>query len=132
MHGSPHASFSVGSSDTLLPDSGSDVLPTHYTAQVMWGLGVTRRANGILAALFGADELRAYPVAADADTIAALRAHALRFWCDHVLTRTAPAPVNPFSQAPAAAPAPVPSPAAAPSVPAAAQLPVRTDRKSVV
>lgn len=75
-------------------DSGSDVLPTHYTAQVMWGLGVTRRANGILAALFGADELRAYPVAADADTIAALRAHALRFWCDHVLTRTAPAPVN--------------------------------------
>jgi putative phage-type endonuclease len=75
-------------------DSGSDDLPIHYTAQVMWGLGVTGRANGFLAALFGADELRTYPVAADAETIAAIRARGLAFWTDHVLAGIAPEPVN--------------------------------------
>lgn len=75
-------------------DSGSDDLPTHYTAQVMHGLGVTRRRSGILAALFGADELRTYPVAADAETISALRARASVFWNDHVLAGVPPAPVN--------------------------------------
>lgn len=75
-------------------ESGSDDMPTHYTAQVMHGLGVTGRRSGILAALFGADELRAYPVAADAETIAALRSRAQAFWTDHVLAGVPPAPIN--------------------------------------
>ncbi len=75
-------------------ESGSDSMPTHYTAQVMHGLGVTRRRSGILAALFGADELRAYPVAADAETIAALRSRAQSFWVDHVLAGVPPPPIN--------------------------------------
>lgn len=75
-------------------ESGSDDLPIHYTAQVMHGLGVTKRQRGMLAALFGADELRAYPVAADAETIAAMRAHAVAFWHDHVLPGIAPEPVT--------------------------------------
>lgn len=73
-------------------ESGSDELPVHYTAQVMWGLGITRRRNGLLAALFGADELRTYPVAADAETIDAIRARGLAFWTDHVLADVAPEP----------------------------------------
>lgn len=75
-------------------DSGTDNLPTHYTAQVMHGLGVTRRRKGILAALFGADELRTYPVDADDETIAALRQRAVSFWHDHVLANVPPPPVN--------------------------------------
>lgn len=74
--------------------TGSDGLPLHYTAQAMWGLGVTRRPRGIVAALFGADELRSYPVEADAETIGALRARGLAFWRDHVLKRLPPAPTT--------------------------------------
>jgi putative phage-type endonuclease len=75
-------------------ESGSDDLPVHYTAQVMHGLGVTRRRSAYLAALFGADELRVYPVAADDETIEALRQRAKAFWQDHVLTGIAPEAVN--------------------------------------
>lgn len=75
-------------------ESGSDQMPVHYTAQVMHGLGVTRRRHGMLAALFGADELRVYPVPADQDTIAYLRSQAVRFWHDYVLAGVEPPPVN--------------------------------------
>jgi putative phage-type endonuclease len=75
-------------------ESGSDSLPVHYTAQVMHGLGVTRRRDGMLAALFGADELRVYPVPADGETIAALRERASAFWLDHVLAGVAPEPTT--------------------------------------
>lgn len=75
-------------------ESGTDELPLHYMAQVMWGLGVTDRKQGILAALFGFDDFRTYPVPADVETIAAMRQRALAFWTDHVLTGTPPAPLN--------------------------------------
>jgi putative phage-type endonuclease len=75
-------------------ESGSDTLPIHYTAQVMHGLGVTRRRDGMLAALFGADELRVYPVPADNDTISGLRSRAVAFWNDHVLAGIAPDPTT--------------------------------------
>ncbi len=75
-------------------ESDSDNMPTHYTAQVMWGLGVTRRRSGILAALFGADELRAYPVLRDEETVQALRGRGLHFWQRHVLTGIAPDPIT--------------------------------------
>ena len=75
-------------------DSGTDQMPIHYTAQVMHGLGVTRRRKGMLAALFGADELRVYPVMADEPTIAFLRERARSFWFDYVLTGIEPPPVK--------------------------------------
>jgi predicted phage-related endonuclease len=75
-------------------NSGSDDLPVHYMAQVMWGLGVTRRTHGLLAALFGADELRTYPVEGDPETIAAMRDRAVTFWTDHVLANVAPPPTT--------------------------------------
>lgn len=74
--------------------SGTDTLPVHYTAQLMMGLGVTRRRNGMLAALFGADELRVYPVQADNDVITAIRQRAVAFWTDHVLAGVAPEPTT--------------------------------------
>lgn len=73
-------------------DSGTDELPTHYTAQVMHGLGVTRRRSGMLAALFGADELRVYPVPADDGVIGFLRQRAVEFWTDYVLAGIPPEP----------------------------------------
>ena len=75
-------------------ENGSDTLPVHYLAQVMHGLGVTRRSKGYLAALFGADELRVYPVEADPETIQAMRVQAIKFWTGHVQTGVAPEPVN--------------------------------------
>ncbi len=75
-------------------ESGSDDLPTHYTAQAMWGLGVTRRSMCIVAPLFGADEIKIFPVLADAETIAAMRERALNFWTAHVMTRIAPDPIT--------------------------------------
>jgi putative phage-type endonuclease len=71
-------------------DTGSDSLPVHYLAQVLWGLGITRRRKGFLAALFGADELRTYPVAADQETIEAMRKTAHAFWHEFVLAQVAP------------------------------------------
>lgn len=73
-------------------ESGSDTLPVHYTAQVMHGLGVTQRRAAMLAALFGADELRVYPVDADDETIFGLRQRAVDFWTNHVLAGIAPEP----------------------------------------
>ena len=75
-------------------ESDSDRMPTHYTAQVMWGLGVTKRRSGILAALFGADELRAYPVERDDETVSALRQRGLDFWQNHVRAGIPPGPIN--------------------------------------
>lgn len=77
-------------------ESMSDDMPVWYTAQCMWGLGVApgRRKRAILAALFGADELRTYPVERDDNVIAGMRNHALAFWNEYVLTKVAPPPVN--------------------------------------
>lgn len=73
-------------------ESGGDGQPDHYTAQVMHGLGVTRRRKAMLAALFGADELRTYPIAADDNVIQWLRASAVDFWTNHVLAGVPPPP----------------------------------------
>lgn len=75
-------------------ESGSDALPIWYTAQAMWGLGVApgARKRCIVAPLFGADELRTFPVLRDEETIAALRARALAFWTEHVLADAPPDP----------------------------------------
>jgi putative phage-type endonuclease len=74
-------------------ESGSDELPTHYTAQAMWGLGVTGRSMCIVAPLFGADEIKVFPVLRDEETIAGMRARGLHFWTHHVMTRIAPEPL---------------------------------------
>ncbi len=69
-----------------------DMAPVGYTAQVLHGLGITRRPFGILAALFGADELRVYPVRYAQDIVDAMRADAVTLWHDHILAGVPPEP----------------------------------------
>ncbi len=77
-------------------DSGSDTLPVWYTAQAMWGLGVApeRRKRCIVAALFGADELRTFDIPRDDETLSAMRSRAVSFWTEHVLTQVPPEPIT--------------------------------------
>lgn len=75
-------------------DAGSEDLPIEYAAQGEWGLGVTRRPACLVAALFGLDDLLCFPVMADQATIAGMRAKAVRFWTEHVLTGIPPDPIN--------------------------------------
>jgi predicted phage-related endonuclease len=75
-------------------EQGSEDVPIHYAAQVMHGLGVTRRPAAIVAALFGLDTLLCFPVMADQETIAAMREKAVRFWTQNVQELIPPDPVN--------------------------------------
>lgn len=73
-------------------ESESDKNPVWYTAQCVWGLGVTRRRRTILAPLFGADEIRTFIINNEPDLVTEIRETALRFWMDHVLAGVPPAP----------------------------------------
>lgn len=75
-------------------EQGSEEVPIHYAAQVMHGLGVTRRPAAIVAALFGLDILLCFPVMRDEETIAAMRKAAISFWHDHILANVPPEAVN--------------------------------------
>jgi putative phage-type endonuclease len=75
-------------------EQGSEDVPIHYAAQVMHGLGVTRRPAAIVAALFGLDDLMCFPVMADQELIAAMEAKCVEFWLEHVLPRVPPKPTN--------------------------------------
>jgi putative phage-type endonuclease len=75
-------------------DAGTDEIPVYYTAQAMHGLGITHRRRCIVAPLFGADEIKAFFVERDDETIAAMRNRASIFWHDHVLTGVPPEPIT--------------------------------------
>lgn len=71
-------------------ESGTDEAPVWYAAQGAWGLGVTRRRRCLIAPLFGADEIKVFPMLAVPSTIEAIRARAKVFWEEHVLTGIPP------------------------------------------
>lgn len=71
-------------------EQGSEEVPIYYAAQVMHGLGVTRRPAAIVAALFGLDNLLCFPVMYDAEIIEPMRAECVRFWREHVEKRVPP------------------------------------------
>ena len=71
-------------------EQGSEEVPVHYAAQVMHGLGITKKPAAIVAALFGLDNLLCFPVMADQETIEAMRAECVRFWTEHVEKRIPP------------------------------------------
>ncbi len=75
-------------------EEGTEDLPIHYAAQVMYGLGITKRPAALLAALFGLDNLVLYPVMPDAETITSMRAKCVDFWVNHVLASVPPDPIN--------------------------------------
>jgi putative phage-type endonuclease len=72
----PRAAFEWG------PD-GSQEIPAHYAAQVMFGLAVTGRAEATVAALIG-DDLRVYRFERDEELCAALVKMAVGFWTENV------------------------------------------------
>lgn len=77
-------------------ESGYDDGPVWYTAQCHWGLGITQkfgpRKRCLLAPLFGADEIRTYPILPALDLITDIRATADKFWHEHVLAGVPPPP----------------------------------------
>lgn len=73
-------------------DEDTDECPVWYAAQAMWGLGITRRKCCIVAPLFGADEIRVYPIVAEAETIDGMRSQAQLFWTQHVELKVPPLP----------------------------------------
>lgn len=76
-------------------EADTDEAPVWYVAQAMHGLGVApdNRKRCLIAPLFGADEIRAYPVMRDDETIAAMRARCAAFW-NLVETGVRPDPTN--------------------------------------
>lgn len=73
-------------------EEGTSDIPVHYAAQVMFGLMVTRRQTCVVAAMVGLDNMIFYRLDRDEETIAAMRAEAVRFWNEHVLARVPPNP----------------------------------------
>lgn len=72
----------------------TDQSPIWYTSQVQWGLGITGHRKAIIAPLFGADEIKVFPMSADTDLIRELRLRANSFWVDHVVKRIPPDPTS--------------------------------------
>lgn len=75
-------------------ESMSDDMPVWYTAQCVWGLGITRRRRTILAPLFGADEIRTFEILADPEIIVPIRETARKFWVENVMAGVPPEPGN--------------------------------------
>ena len=73
-------------------DEGTDEIPIHYAAQVMYGLMVTGRSRALVAALFGADNLVTYWVRRDEEAIEAMYERAFTFWQQNVLGGVRPEP----------------------------------------
>ena len=74
-------------------EEDTDASPVWYTAQAMHGLGVTGRKRCLVAPLFGADEIRTYPIERDDETLTAMRARCAAFW-QLVETGVHPEPSN--------------------------------------
>lgn len=72
------------------PD-GSQEVPAHYAAQIMYALGVKPRPEATITALIG-DDLRCYRFERDEELCAALIQKAVDFWNNHVIPRIPPPP----------------------------------------
>lgn len=71
-------------------EPGTDDIPVYVAAQAMHGLMVTGRRAAWVHALVGLDDDRIYRIERDEDAIAAIRAHGVSFWHDHVLPLSPP------------------------------------------
>lgn len=72
---------------------GTDEIPVHYHAQVMHGLGVTRRRKCVVCAMAGLDSMVFYVVEREDETIVGMREVAVKFWRDNVLAKRPPQPI---------------------------------------
>lgn len=77
-------------------EEDTDASPIHYTAQGHWGLGITNqispRRRCLIAPLFGADEIRVYPIMPAPDLVADIRETARKFWVENIEARVPPLP----------------------------------------
>lgn len=73
-------------------DAGTDEIPVYVTAQAMHGLMVRGNSHTWVHAIIGLDDDRIYRIERDEETIAAMRAHEVAFWIDHVLPMVPPEP----------------------------------------
>lgn len=72
-------------------EDGSQDVPAHYAAQVMYGLAVTGRQEATISALIG-DDLRCYVFKRDDELCQALIDKAVAFWNGYVLAKEPPPP----------------------------------------
>ena len=75
-------------------EEGTDQIPIHYLAQVMFSLMITGRQTCIVAAMVGLDTMIFYRVERDEETITEMRSKCVAFWHDNVLARVPPEPVS--------------------------------------
>lgn len=75
-------------------EAGTDQIPVHYCAQVMFSLMVTGRQTCIVAAMVGLDTMIFYRVERDDEVIKEMRAKCVKFWTENVLKRVPPEPIN--------------------------------------
>lgn len=75
-------------------EDGTCDVPVHYWMQVQWYLGITRVERGVIAALFGGQVYREYPLEADADTFGRCVQFALQWWQEHVVGDVPPPPAT--------------------------------------
>lgn len=75
------------------PD-GSDIVPTHYIAQVMHYMAVTGADFADLAVLIGGRDFRIYHIPRDEEIIKMVIDREIVFWTENVEARVAPDPVN--------------------------------------
>lgn len=72
---------------------GTDEIPVHYHAQVMYGLGRTGRRKTVVAAMSGLDNMHFYVAHRDDEIIDGMTATAVAFW-KKVQARTPPDPIS--------------------------------------
>lgn len=73
-------------------EAGSDEVPNYYAAQAQWGMMLTSADVCLFGVAFGFN-IVPYVVRRDQQVIDWLRAAAVQFWEQHVLTGTPPAPL---------------------------------------
>lgn len=75
-------------------EAGTDQIPVHYAAQVMFALMVTGRQSCIVAAMVGLDQMTFYRIERDEEVITEMRARCAHFWEEHVIKRVPPDPIS--------------------------------------
>lgn len=75
-------------------EAGTDQVPPLYLVQCAWYMAITKCQSADLAVLIGNSDFRIYCIKRDLELEGLILDHAKRFWFDHVLGNTPPAPVN--------------------------------------
>ena len=75
-------------------EPGTDQVPPLYLVQCAWYMAITECQSADLAVLIGNSDFRVYCIKRDLELEGLILEHAKKFWFDHVLDKSPPAPVN--------------------------------------